>query len=184
MANVKINTKALDALSQEVRETARKAVSDKKLLFKQGEEIKKDLRFQYGRGKRLDPIRGVLNQQGLEKSTIKNREYLERAGNAGKLYKSPSKSNISMSGQFLNSFFVKVNPRRAQIKVAPNDKLRRGYKSLSGEIIQGTDQVTNKEVGDYLNDLGFFNAVVRFKVKQRIARNLSRAIVKAINKIR
>jgi hypothetical protein len=113
--------------------------------FKQevGEEIVEDIKINARRG------RGVVNGLSvklppLASSTIKHREYLKRAGNATAKPYSNRFSNLSMSGQLIDSIGYIIGSG-GEIIIQAIKNLRVPYRTLSGRR-QNTRPITNNEL--------------------------------------
>ncbi len=126
-------------------------------------------------GGRTDP---AYVQPTLKDSSVERRKTLIKQGNSfNSRIVSPKRSNLSMSGQLLDSMISKVNSAIGQIIISIN-KQRKPYKGKSGQDLENKD---NLEIKNDLEKRGFrffflsdkINLLLENKIAQQLRRKLS-----------
>jgi hypothetical protein len=156
MAKTKAEIKGLDVVSRDIKTFVRNIIKDKELLNQIGELASKQISLQT-RAKQKD-----YKQPDLQKSTVERRETLIKQGNTSQFTK-PKQSNLTLSGQLLDSITHKINQSSGFITLFFKEG-RRPYKGKSG---QNLENKTNKEIVQDLDQRGFkfFFISVRLKAQ-------------------
>jgi hypothetical protein len=119
-------------------------------------------------------LKNERKQPSLEKSTVKQREYLESFGNnTGKNY-GTAKSNLTMSGQLIES--LTFEPVKGGVRIFVPDTLRTPYKTGG----KGSKPITNAELAKHLKDQGREFIGVDDKIKKILASLVQRFIRRSL----
>ena len=117
------------------------------------------------------------NFKSLARSTKEQREYLSRYNSTDSFF-SVNKSNLTVSGQLLNS--IKAFFKKREITIEPTGT-RRKYRGAKGQAIG--QSLTNKEVADFVQEdrpfLLVSKALEEF-IKNRVRRELRRILRKSL----
>ena len=135
MAKTKAEIKGLDIVSKNIKTFVSNVIKEEQILNELGkfsaDEIRKRTRG------RLD----TYKQEALSKPTIKRRETLIKQGNSSEFSK-PRQSNLTLSGQLLDSITHKISQSTARITLFFKEG-RRPYKGKKGQDLENK---SNKEI--------------------------------------
>jgi phage gpG-like protein len=138
MIDVKISGK--DSLKDSIKKRLKDAL-DKSLLKEIGQEIVTDIQVNARRGYGIKDGKQI-KLDPLADSTIKHREYLDRAGNAKARPFKDDFSNLSVSGQLIDSVNYEVNGNSIEIGASGT---REPYRKLNW-MPSLAERPTNKEL--------------------------------------
>jgi 6-phosphofructokinase len=111
--------------------------------------------------------------KGLKDTTIKRRKRLSKFNKTHPDY-SAAKSNLTFSGQLVDSMFVKVEAMKTKIKWIIDVKGRRkGYKGVRGKTLKST---SNKKVAEGLADQGRPLISISKKMQREISKKIKQVI--------
>lgn len=107
----------------------------------------------------------------IKKQTEKDKAKWAQKNQAGISF-SPGKSNLTRSGQLLES--LKRGKSKTSVEIAP-EGTRKPYKGQ-------TKTITNKKLADYLSEKGFsfmgFNDRLKAQIKSKLLRHLRRSVLR------
>lgn len=114
------------------------------------------------------------NIKELKASTISRRRKLAKVNRTGKSF-APAKSNLTFSGQFINSFVTSISRIKNVVilKISPSG-IHKGYTNLNGTRQKG---MTNEKLGELLIDGGRDYRKIG-ELKQKEIRNIVVNIIK------
>jgi hypothetical protein len=148
---------------------------DREFLDFVGQTAADQIRSAVRAGGRTDP---AYFQPPLEDSTVDRRKTLIKQGNSfDQKIVNPNRSNLSMSGQLLDSIYFRINESISTV-VLLIKKQRNPYKGKSGQPLENKDNV---EIKDDLEKRGFkfffisekLNTLLENKITQQLRRKLS-----------
>ena len=157
MAKVRINKKNIKAKATRLISGALRG--NKKLAEDMAEAVREEIR------------KGV--KPGLKQITIEQRKELSKYNKTGKKY-SPRKSNLTFTGQFLESFKGVFKKADGKLKYFVGPKgVHKAYRISKRKRGKG---ITNEEIGINQLKMGRDYKEVALKAKKKIARLIDRAI--------
>ena len=184
MANtVQIKYKNLDM----IKERAKKAINaalDRQLLDDIGSQIvemnQKLIRSgenPYSKSSQYD--RTKFNP--LSDSWKKRRKELAKFNQTGLGY-GPNKSNVTFTGQLVNSIFYRSNSISKIIYIALRDSKRQPYLGVKGKPL-GKQGLTNNQLGKYMAKKGLIFLGLTVQMKQRAKEMLERKLRKLLRRV-
>ena len=141
----RIRVKGIDEAIRRTKLKITAGIQSEGLLKDIGEFLVKNIKGSARTGKETESQKGF---DDLEKSTIKNRDYLSRYNKTSSFYRR-DKSNLTFSGQLLDSLKYKTNLRKGTVTVAPSGT-RSPYRRKDGKAIKGQAN-TNTEVARHVS---------------------------------
>lgn len=142
MARVTVKTKGFSQLNSKVTRIAKKTLEDQKLRKEIGESLKRKMLGLARQG--ISPRSGKRFKE-LKSVTIAQRSRLKKYNRTAAVF-SPTRSNLSLSGQLMKSVKVFVVPGKRTITIGPDNSERRGYKtSKQGKAKKPS--INNEELG-------------------------------------
>lgn len=152
-----------------------KQTKDREFLDLVGQTATDQLRNAVRAGGRTDP---AYFQPPLEDSTVERRKTLIKQGNSfDPKIVTPKRSNLSMSGQLLDSIYYRINESISTV-VLLIKKPRNPYRGKSGQPLENKDNV---EIKNDLEKRGFkfffisekLNTLLENVITQQLRRKLS-----------
>lgn len=170
---VRVRVKPTARLQKSVRRNLKKVLQSRSLLEGIGALVLKATKGFSRQGK--EP--GSLDSfKALDKdTTVPHRKYLAKHNQTSDVF-SPGRSNLSLTGQLLESLRVKISRPKSQIFVQPSGT-RRPYKGKNGPIKQSI--TSNKKLAEILGkDRPFLrvSSLVRKQIENHIRRFLRRSL--------
>jgi hypothetical protein len=118
-------------------------------------------------------------QLEVTEGTIKRRKSLIKSGNSfdSKIVKA-SRSNLSLSGQLLESIITKANTLQSLV-ILSLEKSRKPYKGVKGQDLE--NKKTNSQINKDLEDRGRFFLFLSDKLKSQLESKLSQLLRKKLS---
>lgn len=137
-----LNFDAFHKKAQEVKNKLEKAIDEPKFLHEVGSLVVSDIKRNAKSGYTIEKDGRTKRMEHLAQSTIEERERLRRAGNATAIPYRDNLSNLSMSGQLIDSIDYEVDGTKIKIEASGE---RTPYRDLAGKNHQpiGYGQETN-----------------------------------------
>lgn len=156
---------------KKVKDLLKKVRKDERWKKEASEVVINNIKISTRLGKN---IKDSSKQPALERSTIEKRRHLAKSNPKGISFK-PEKSNLTMTGQLLNSLERKNDPERVVIGLSEE---RQPYLNKNGT--KGKNPPSNEQIARYLKEqgrefLGFnekLKKVVEKKLKEHLRRHL------------
>jgi phage gpG-like protein len=126
---IKVSISGKESLRDSIKKRLKDAL-DKTLLKEIGQEVVQDIQINARRGYGVKDGKQI-KLDPLKDSTIKHRDYLDRAGNATARPFKDDFSNLSVSGQLIDS--VKYEVKDGSIEIGASGT-REPYKKLNGTL--------------------------------------------------
>ena len=169
------STTNIDGLIKKLKENEvkiSKAVRDKELLGEIGDLVTKNIKGSVRLGK--NPTTGNPFRS-IKSSTVEDKKEWAKSNTKGKLF-SPSKSNLTRSGQLIDSVKSKIVKDKINISATGD---RKSYKGKGGKPVSPP---TNSELADHLKKKGFDLIGISEKVKKSASKLLTRKILDIIRR--
>lgn len=173
MKKAKITISGIGEQKQVLLKVLNKAINDPLLLDEIGKTAVEQIRNRT-RGRLEEYKQDPLSDDGKDQ-----RERLIRAGNAfdRAVVRQPSTSNLSMSGQLLNSIYYRVNQALGTVSIMIKSQ-RNPYKGIRKDKLDGA--LDNNTVKDDLEDRGrkffFISAKLNTLLQAKITAKLRQAL--------
>lgn len=161
MATVKI--KGIDRLKVNTQKILTDVKTDAQTLNDIGELLRDEV-IGFTRSGKSVSTNGSFPQ--LADSTIKSRKNLSKYNQTDALY-SPARSNLTFTGELLESLTIKTKVREGSVEVLPQGN-HKGYKTKTG---RGKSEL-NRDIFDWLEAKGFkvfgFSQAFRDRLSSRV----------------
>ena len=168
----KVVIKGIKGVEESTRKVLQKAINSQELLNEVAVLVQRNIIGSARQGKTQD---GVALKP-LSKSWVERRKKLSEVNSTGTFYK-PSKSNLSFTGQLLDSFTYEISRVNATIRLFFKGS-RKPYKGIKKAALEGP--ATNRELAEQIEqDRPFvfigekLNKIIVNKVKRSLRKQLS-----------
>ena len=165
----KINEKSIQDCERNVREAFNKVMRNQQMLEGIAETVVKDIQFQTRRGQSI-PAESKFSP--LTRKWINMRKKIEAAEGAGQAF-SPERSNLTMSGQLLESIKGIIKGPGKILFTATGERDPYFYKTNSGiSQRKKKNEPTNEELAEFVRLQGRPFMGVRPEIVTRIKRDV------------
>jgi hypothetical protein len=165
-----VNQRSIDALESNTRQAFEKVIRNRELLNDIGETIITDIKFQTRRGNSI-PTKSKLKP--LSKEWIEKRLAIDEAQATGQAF-SPRRSNLTASGQLLDSLKSKITGVGKIIVEATGSRIPYFYTTKRKGVQQRkkSNEPTNEELAEYVAEQGRPFLGIRDAIRDRIKRQV------------
>lgn len=178
MLKVKINTRSLKLTEEKTRKVFENVIRNNQMLNDMGTTIVEDIQFQTKRGKSIPNDLKPFRE--LTPKWINKRKQISNAQSVSDVF-SPKRSNLSLSGQLLDSLQYKIiGAGKITFSFFGIHKPYK-YQKKNGDIGKIGKQIENKKLAQYVEEQGRPFMGVRDIVKERLKRTLLGYIRRSAN---
>jgi len=173
VANYTVNNIA--AVSKHIRNKIEKKINKaQRASVNNMKELEKDIRDNVFSGNQPFENKKL---KGLKPKTVDHRKYLAKNNPTDSEYRA-SKANLTLTGQLVRSFRIKVKVLKNITRITADfGGKRKGYRSNKGKVIK-KQLGSNKEVAQKLIDAGYLRMRLTKRVKAQLAANFKRIFKK------
>lgn len=173
MKKINAQIKGIDSVTANLKRFLTEAIKDEQTLQAVAKEVVDQVQ------KRTRARLEEYKQPKIQKTTVERRKTLIRQGNSSE-FAEASRSNLTLSGQLLNSIRFATEKAKSLIRFSLSD-FRRPYKGKRGQDLENK---TNTEIKEELESRGFKFLFISDKLRARLQSKLKAEIRRQLQNYR